>query len=49
MRLAPLRDLDFIYIFIDAIVSELLALTFQKDIARIWAHIKLLHTESLNH
>ena len=37
------------YVFIDAIMSELLALTFQKDIVRIWAHIKLLQTESLNH
>ena len=30
-----------ICIFIDAIKSELLTLTFPGDIARIWAHIKL--------
>ena len=36
-----LRDLGFTYIFIDAIQSELLALIFQSDVVRIWAHIKL--------
>ena len=41
MRLPLLRDLDFISIFIDAIKSELLTLTFQSDIVKIWAHIKL--------
>ena len=29
------------YISIDAVKSELLTLTFQSDIVRIWAHIKL--------
>ena len=36
-----LRDWGFTYIFIDAIQSEFLALIFQSDIVRIWAHIKL--------
>ena len=36
-----LRYLHFICIFIDAIKSELLTLTFQSDIVRIWVHIKL--------
>ena len=35
------RDLHFTCIFIDAIKSELLTLTFQSDIVRIWAHTKL--------
>ena len=42
MRLALLRDLHLISIFIDAIKSELWTLTFQSDIVRIWTHIKLL-------
>ena len=41
MRLVLLRDLHFIYIFIDAIKSELLTLTFKSGIVRISAHIKL--------
>ena len=41
MRLVLLRYLHFICIFMDAIKSELLALTFQSDILRIWVHIKL--------
>ena len=41
MRLVLIRYLHFIYIFIDAIKSELLTLTFQSDIVRIWVHIKL--------
>ena len=36
-----LRDLHFICIFADAIKSELLTFTFQSNIVRIWAHIKL--------
>ena len=34
------QDLHFIRISIDAIKSELLTLTFQSVIVRIWAHIK---------
>ena len=41
MRLVLRRDLDFICIFIDAIKSELLTLTFQSDIVRVSALIKL--------
>ena len=41
MRLALLRDLHFICIFINAIKSELLTLTFQSDIVRICARIKI--------
>ena len=41
MRLVLLRYLHFICIFMDAIKSELLTLTFQSDIVRIWVHIKL--------
>ena len=41
MRLVLLRDLHFICIFIDAVKSELLAVTFQSDILKIWAHVKL--------
>ena len=41
MRLVLLRYLHFICIFMDAIKSELLTLTFQRDIMRIWVHIKL--------
>ena len=41
MRLVLLRDLHLICIFIDAIKSELLTLTLQSNIVRIWAHIKL--------
>ena len=41
MRLVLFRDLHFIRIFIDAIKSELLTLTIQSEIVRIWAHIKL--------
>ena len=51
MRLILLRDLDFICIFIDAIKLELLTLTFQSDIVKIWAHIKLpllLQSDRLN-
>ena len=39
MGLVILRDLHFIHIFIDVIKSE--TLTFQSDIVKIWAHIKL--------
>ena len=42
MRLVLLRDLHFIGILIDTIKSELFTFTFQSDIVRIWAHIKLL-------
>ena len=35
MRVVLLRDLHFISIFIDAIKSDLLPLTFQSDIVRI--------------
>ena len=38
MRLLLFRDLHFISNFIDAIKSKL---TFQSDIVRIWAYIKL--------
>ena len=52
MRLHLLKDLYFISIFIDAIKSELLTYTFQSDIVRIWAHIKLsaflLQSERVN-
>ena len=41
MTLVLLGDLRFIYNFIHAIKLELLALKFQNDILRIWAHIKL--------
>ena len=41
MRLVLLRDLHFICIFINAVKSEFLTLTFQSDIARIWTLIKL--------
>ena len=41
MRLFLLKDLHFISIFLDAITSELLTLTFQNNIVRIWAYIKL--------
>ena len=41
MRLVLLRYLQFFCIFMDVIKSELLNLTFQNDIVRIWAHIKL--------
>ena len=41
MRLVILRYLHFHLHFIDAIKSELLTLTFQSDIVRIWVHIKL--------
>ena len=37
----PGRFAFFFCIFIYAITSELLTLTFQSDIMRIWAHIKL--------
>ena len=47
-----LRDLHFTCIFIDVIKSELLTLTFQSDIWRIWAHTKLstllFQSEELN-
>ena len=39
--LVNLRYLHFICIFMNAIKSELLTLTFQSDIVRIGAHIKL--------
>ena len=42
MRLILLRDLHFIYIFIDALKLELLTLTIQSQIVRIWTHIKLI-------
>ena len=50
MRLVLLRDLQFICIFTDAIKSALLNVTFQSDIVRIWAHVKLspLQSERLN-
>ena len=41
MRLVLRRDLHFICIFIDAVKSELLTLTFQSDIVWIRARIKL--------
>ena len=41
MILVLLRYLHFICIFIDAVMSELLTLTFQSDIVKIWTHIKL--------
>ena len=41
MRLLLLINLHFICIFIDAIKSELLTYTFETDIVRIWANIKL--------
>ena len=34
-------DICFLFVFLDAIKSELLILTFQTDIVKIWAHIKL--------
>ena len=39
--LVNLRYLHFICIFMNAIKSELLTLTFQLDTVRMWAHIKL--------
>ena len=42
MTLVLFRDLHFIWISIDANKWELLILSFQSDIVRIWAHIKLL-------
>ena len=41
MGLALLKYLHFICIFMDVIKLELLTLTFQSDIVRIWVHIKL--------
>ena len=41
MRLVLHRDLHFACIIIDAIKSTLFPLTFQSDIVRIGAHIKL--------
>ena len=41
MILVLLRFLHFIFTFVDTVKSELLTLTFQSDIVRIWAHIKL--------
>ena len=41
MKLVLLRYLHFIYIFMNVIKSELLILTFQSDVVRLWAHIKL--------
>ena len=40
MGLVLPQDLHFIRISIDAIKSELLTLTFESVIVRIWAHIK---------
>ena len=39
--LVNLRYLHFICIFMNAIKSELMILTFQSDVGRLWAHIKL--------
>ena len=41
MKLVLLRYLHFIGIFMNPIKSELLILTFQSDVVRLWAHIKL--------
>ena len=41
MKLVLLKYLHFICIFMDAIKSESLTLTFQSDIVSIWVHIKL--------
>ena len=41
MGLFLLKELHFICIFIDAIKLELLTLTIQSDIVRIWTNIKL--------
>ena len=48
MRLVVLQNLHFICIFIVTIKSELLTLTFQSDIVRIWAHTHLLQSKCLN-
>ena len=40
MKRLLLKDLHFISIFIDAIKSGLLTLTFQSDIVKIWTHVK---------
>ena len=41
MRFALLKDLHFVWIFIDAIKSELLTLIFESNIVGIWTRIKL--------
>ena len=41
MRLVLVRYFHFIFVFMDAIKSELLNLTFQSDIMTIRVHIKL--------